>query len=140
MVYGLFGLCRPVLADLSRPVGWRGLPIGAMVGATTGFVTAVTAVFVMPLVPYLQAMRLDKDTMVQALGLSFTVATLALALRLQAADHTLLSPWSALALAAACAGLRLGARLRLRISALAFQRALFVVFIGLGVANLLRGA
>jgi len=140
VVYGLFGLCRPVLADLSRPVGWRGVPIGAVIGVTTGFVTAVTAVFVMPLVPYLQALRLDRETMVQALGMSFTVATLALALRLQGADHTLLSPWSALALAAACAGLRAGARLRQSISALAFQRALFVVFIGLGAANLLHGA
>ena len=139
VIYGLFGLWRPVLPDLSRTSGRHGRTIGALIGAATALVTVATAVFVMPLVPYLQALRLDKDAMVQALGLSFTVATLALALRLQAGGHALLGPSSALALAAAFAGLWAGARLRRRISSAAFQRALFVVFVGLGVANLLRG-
>jgi hypothetical protein len=44
-----------------------------------------------------------------------------------------------LALLAAFAGLGFGARVRERIGAAAFQRALFLVFVGLGVANLLRG-
>jgi uncharacterized protein len=77
--------------------------------------------------------------MVQGLGLSFTLATLALALRLQCAGE--LSLWSAdtaLALGAAFVGLGIGAAVRARISASAFQRALFVVFIGLGAANLFR--
>lgn len=140
VLYGLFGLWRPVWADLSRAAPWRGTVIGAVAGMATGIVTAATAVFVMPLVPYLQALRLDKDAMVQALGLSFTVATLALAWRLQAAEHALWSVSSALALAAAFAGLWAGSRLRRHMSGAAFQRALFLVFIALGVANLWRGA
>ena len=139
VLYGLFGLWRPTLADLSRLAPRRGAMAGALVGAATGIVTAATAVFVMPLVPYLQALRLDKDAMVQALGLSFMVATLALALRLQAADQRLLGLSSGLALAAAFGGLWLGARLRRRLSGPGFQRALFAVFIALGLANLLRG-
>lgn len=139
VLYGLFGLWRPTLADLSRLAPRRGAMAGALIGAATGIVTAATAVFVMPLVPYLQALRLDKDAMVQALGLSFTVATLALALRLQAADQRLLGLSSGLALAAAFGGLWLGARLRRRLSGPGFQRALFAVFIALGLANLLRG-
>jgi len=139
VIYGLWGLWRPVLPDLTRMSRRLGGPIGALIGAATGMVTVATAVFVMPLVPYLQALRLDKDAMVQALGLSFTVATVALAWRLRAGDHALLGPSSALALAAAFAGLWAGAQLRRRISSAVFQRALFVVFIGLGVANLLRG-
>jgi uncharacterized membrane protein YfcA len=137
VVYGAWGLWRPQLPPLpAHGAGWR---LG--VGALTGLVAAVTAVFVVPLVPYLQALRLDKDTLVQALGLSFTVSTLALAARLQAVDGpALLSAHSALALAAALVGLGLGGRLRARISATAFQRALFMVFVGLGVANLVRAA
>ena len=138
VLYGLFGLWRPTLADLSRLAPRRGAMAGALVGSATGIVTAATAVFVMPLVPYLQALRLDKDAMVQALGLSFTVATLALALRLQAADQRLLELSTGLALAAAFGGLWLGARLRLRLSGPAFRRALFFMFIALGLANLLR--
>jgi uncharacterized membrane protein YfcA len=140
VVYGLWGLWRPVLADLSRQAPLAGTITGAVVGAATGLVTAATAVFVVPLVPYLQALRLDKDALVQALGLSFTLGTLALAVRLQASGGVLLSAHSALALAAAFIGMGLGARVRGRLSGPAFQRSLFIVFIGLGAANLLRAA
>ncbi len=106
------------------------------IGLLTGLVTAATAVFVMPLVPYLQTLRLDKDAMVQALGLSFTIATVALAWRLQAAGTPmLLSADAALALAAAFVGLWLGSRVRARLSGPAFQRALYIVFVGAGAAS-----
>lgn len=136
VIYGLWGLWRPVLPDLSRsPVA-----TGVGAGAATGLLAALTSVFVMPLVPYLQALKLDKEAMVQALGLSFTLATLALAARLQfTAGPTLWSWSSALALPAAFAGLALGGRLRARLSGPGFQRALFLVFIGLGTANLMKG-
>lgn len=137
VLYGLWGLWRPSLPDLSR----RTVAAGAIVGTATGFVTALTAVFVVPLVPYLQTLRLEKEALVQALGLSFTLATLALAARLQAAAGlTLWSASTAVALAAAVAGLGLGAALRARLSGAAFQRALFAVFVGLGIANLVHGA
>lgn len=137
--YGLWGLWRPTLPDLSRQGRW----IGAMAGAATGLVTALTAVFVLPWVPYLQSLRLGKDAMVQALGLSFTVATLALAMRLQTAVPAGWGSASALitmgaALGGAFAGLWLGERLRGRFDAATFQKALFIVFIALGAANLLR--
>ncbi|HMO47306.1 MAG TPA: sulfite exporter TauE/SafE family protein [Rubrivivax sp.] len=140
VVYGLWGLWRPALPALSQRASWLSAGLGAGIGALTGLVTAATAVFVIPFVAYLQALRLDKDAMVQALGLSFTVATLALAVRLHSSGaQMLLSAPSALALAAAFAGLWLGARVRARISAAVFQRSLFLVFIGLGAANLMRG-
>lgn len=138
--YGLWGLWRPALPDLSR----RGRWLGVVAGTVTGLVSALTAVFVLPWVPYLQTLRLEKDAMVQALGLSFTIATVALAVRLQGSPHV---PWastsmliaSGAALVAAFAGMTLGERIRGRIAAATFQRALFLVFVALGVANLARG-
>lgn len=137
--YGLWGLWRPSLPDLSGQRRW----VGAVVGAATGLVTAMTAVFVLPWVPYLQSLRLEKEAMVQALGLSFTVATLALAVRLQA--PTPVGSWSVsaglavgVALLGAFAGLKLGEVLRGRLAGPGFQRALFLVFIALGTANLIR--
>lgn len=53
--------------------------IAPLVGLATGLITAETGVFVIPAVPYLQAIGLQRDQLVQALGLSFTVSTLALA-------------------------------------------------------------
>jgi uncharacterized membrane protein YfcA len=139
VVYGLWGLARPALPDLSGSGRW----MGALAGAATGLVTSLTAVFVLPWVPYLQSLRLDKDATVQALGLSFTVATLALAFRLQAsAPVGWMSAAAALALvgalAGAFAGLKLGEMLRGRLAGPAFQKALFLVFVVLGATNLMR--
>lgn len=135
VVYGAWGLWQPAVPDLSRRPAW----LGVVAGVATGWLSAQTAVFVMPLVPYLQGLKLHKEAMVQALGLSFTVATLALAVRLQASGVlAFVSMPSLLALAAAFAGLGCGAALRRRLSGPAFQRALFAVFVGLGAANLLR--
>ena len=57
------------------------LPI---VGALTGLLATFTGVFVLPNVPYLQALGLDRDDLIQALGLSFTVSTVALGVGLAA--------------------------------------------------------
>ncbi len=137
--YGVWGLLRPTLPDLSGSGWW----LGALAGAATGVVTAFTAVFVLPWVPYLQSLRLDKDATVQALGLSFTVATLSLAFRLQASapvGWVSASMGVALvgALAGAFAGLKAGEALRSRLAGPAFQKALFLVFVALGAVNLMR--
>jgi hypothetical protein len=47
--------------------------ITPVIGLTTGAITRGTGVFVIPAVPYLQAIGLSKDNLIQALGLSFTV-------------------------------------------------------------------
>jgi uncharacterized membrane protein YfcA len=92
------------------------------------------------MVPFLQSLRLSKDALVQALGLSFMVATLALAVRVQASDEPLVSTPALLALVMAVIGLQMGSRLRVRVSAASFQRMLFLVLVGLGASTLLRGA
>jgi uncharacterized protein len=68
------------LAALRLPAPKAGEAIlSPVVGAITGLITAATGVFVIPVVPYLQAIGLEKEELLQALGLSFTVSTLALA-------------------------------------------------------------
>ena len=52
------------------------------IGLATGLVTAATGVFVIPAVPYLQALGLGKEALVRALGISFLVSTIALGLSL----------------------------------------------------------
>jgi uncharacterized membrane protein YfcA len=137
LAYGAWGLWRPQLPALH---GHR-RAIGALAGVATGCVTAATGVFVLPLVPYLQMLRLERAALVQALGLSFTVATLALALRLHAGGLSVAAQAATpLALAAAFGGLAAGRLVRDRLSGPAFQRALSLVFIGLGLANFLRQA
>ena len=76
VVYGLWGLSGARVSQV--PAGAERL-LGPLVGAVTGLVTAATGVFVIPAVPYLQALGLTRDELVQAMGLSFTVSTVALA-------------------------------------------------------------
>ncbi|WP_299131990.1 sulfite exporter TauE/SafE family protein [uncultured Amaricoccus sp.] len=114
--------------------------LSPLIGATTGLVTGATGVFVVPAVPYLQALGLGRDDLVQALGLSFTVSTLALAAGLGARGA--LSGegigLSALALIPALAGMWVGQSLRDRISPAAFRRVFLLGLLALGAEMALR--
>ncbi len=108
--------------------------LSPLVGASTGVVTGATGVFVLPAVPYLQALGLEKDDLVQALGVSFLVSTVALALSLSSggAFGVGLAVTSVLALVPALVGMGLGQLARFRISAVAFRRWFFLGLLLLG--------
>jgi uncharacterized membrane protein YfcA len=125
------------LAGLRLTVGpQREWWLGPVIGATTGLVTGATGVFVMPAVPYLQALGLEKEELIQALGLSFTVSTVALALGLLRVDAWRADAgWaSLLALGPALIGMQAGQWLRGRIAAETFRRVFFAGLLLLGTA------
>jgi len=78
VVYAAWGLAGRRLGIQPSTERW----LGPLIGAATGFVTAATGVFVVPAVPYLQALGLQRDQLLQAMGVSFTVSTIALAIGL----------------------------------------------------------
>ncbi len=117
--------------------------LGPAIGAATGLITAATGVFVIPAVPYLQAIELEKEEFVQALGLAFAVSTIALAANLVFAGalNVAMAAPTLVALAAACAGMWVGQALRRRLSAAMFRRCFFIGMLLLGaylVASSLR--
>lgn len=114
--------------------------LSPLVGAVTGLIAGATGVFVIPAVPYLQALRLGKDDLVQALGLSFTVSTLALAAGLAARGvfRTENLALSALAVLPALAGMWFGQVLRGRISQVLFRRIFLLGLLLLGLEMTLR--
>ncbi len=132
--YGVFGLCRPRLPLPGRHAGW----LGAFAGLLGGAVSAATGVFVLPMVPFLQSLQLRRGALIQALGISFMLASISLAARLGGLDAAAPpDPWaSGVALGAAFAGMAVGARLRERLPALVFQRALYAIFLLLGLLML----
>jgi uncharacterized membrane protein YfcA len=111
-----------------------------VVGLVTGAVTAATGVFVIPAVPYLQGLRLERDMLVQALGLAFTTSTLALAASLLLAGQFAPSAagMSFYALVPALAGMLLGQWIRGRIRPELFRRCFFIGLLGLGLHLMLR--
>ncbi|MEZ5785970.1 MAG: sulfite exporter TauE/SafE family protein [Xanthobacteraceae bacterium] len=130
VLYAMIGLSA---LRLSVTGAWAAA-LGPVVGIVTGAITAATGVFVMPAVPYLQAIGLDRDELVQALGLSFTVSTIALAFNLFL-DATLPSTVTGgvvEATAAAFFGMWLGQNARARIDPLAFRRLFFAGLLLLG--------
>jgi uncharacterized membrane protein YfcA len=132
--WGLFGSPPSVPA---RRQGW----LGAAVGAVTGVITAATGVFVIPAVPYLQALNLGKDGLIQAMGISFTVSTVALAagLALNGGYTPEAAGASVLMLAPALAGMALGQWLRARLSARAFKLVFMISLALLGAYQAARG-
>jgi uncharacterized protein len=167
ITYGAWGLGRPLLArylsqsatsatlvasspkeatspDLSAGVGTKDeiRPVaGFFVGAFTGLLTAATGVSVLPLVPYLQSSSLSKNEFIQALGISFTVANVALLVRLGTSSSLNVAaqlPMVAVAVAAAFGGLWIGSVFRGRLNPMQFQRMLHAVFCGLGLIMLVR--
>lgn len=114
---------------------------GPLVGTVTGFITGVTGTFVVPAVPWLAGLGLARDELVQALGLAFTVSTVALGLGLLCHDALALPSvsTSALAVVPALLGMMLGSRIRQRISPVRFRRWFFVG-LGLLALHLIYGA
>jgi uncharacterized membrane protein YfcA len=135
IVYAGVGLAGIRLSVAARHEAW----LGPLVGAITGLVTGATGVFVIPAVPYLQAIGLERDELIQALGLSFTVSTIALAIGLLRVDAWQMdSVWiSLLALVPALVGMQAGTWLRQRIAAATFRRVFFAGLLLLGATLVL---
>lgn len=106
--------------------------LSPLIGAATGVVTAATGVFAIPAVPYLAALGLSKEDLIQALGLSFTVSTVGLALARTGGFHTAEVGASLLAVLPALAGMAFGGWLRGRVSEAVFRRCFFLGLLGLG--------
>ena len=129
--YGLSGFYSFKFPSPGSNESW----ISPFVGLVSGSITGLTGVFVVPAIGYLQALRLERDELIQAMGLWFTIATLSLAFALQ--DHDLLSRelgWlSLMAVLPALLGMWVGRILRPRLSESAFRRLFFVGLTLLGV-------
>lgn len=108
------------------------------VGVLTGGITAATGVFVLPAVPFVQALGLEKDDLVQALGICFTASTIALGAALGGTGGFPVATGmlSMLAVVPAVAGMWLGQFLRNRISPALFRKCFFVGLLCIGLVFL----
>lgn len=135
--YSLLALRAPKLAVPARLEARLSPPVGFF----TGILAGATGIFAVPAVPYLSALGFTRDELVQALGLSFTVSTLALGVALAAGGRypqTLLAV-SAAAVLPALLGMRVGQRTRERIEPAAFRRWFFRALLLVGAAMVAKG-
>jgi len=139
IVLALYAALGLAAVELSVPAPLEPL-LSPSIGLMTGIVTAATGVYMIPSVPYLQALGLDKDALVQSLGVSFTVSTLALAVLLvhDGALHTSVAGASLLALAPALVGMMLGQWVRARVRSQVFRLCFFLGSLLLGIHLVVR--
>ncbi|WP_323718424.1 TSUP family transporter [Paracoccus aminovorans] len=137
VAYALYTLIAPPFRVSPAQERW----LSPLAGLITGVIAGATGVFVIPAVPYMQALGLEKDDLVQALGLFFTTSTIALALGL-ASHHA----WqvdqlalSSLAVVPALIGMWAGQILRRALSPATFRRWFLIMLALLGGEMLLRG-
>jgi hypothetical protein len=136
MIYAAVSLANVRLSVPGKSEVW----LAPLVGAATGVVTGATGVFVIPAVPYLQALGLEKDDLVQTLGLCFTVSTFALAAGLasRGAFHVDAAGASALCTLPALIGMALGQVIRAKANPATFRLMFLIGLLVLGAALTVR--
>lgn len=131
IAYAVLGLSHVKLTVRRDQEIW----LAPLTGIATGYVMACTGIFVIPALPYLQAIGMEKDELVQALGLHFIVSTFVLAAVLwhggvfAPAVLTL----SLFAIVPALIGMYAGQRVRAKVSIGTFRICLFAGLLLLGL-------
>lgn len=136
VVYSLLSLARFKPSVPPSLEAWIAPPLGVINGVLTG----LTGAFVVPSVFYLQALGLERNVLVQAMGTMFLFSTVCMALALgsQAFITVDLALLSSAAVIPAMGGMVVGRRLSRRLSEAVFRQLLFAALLALGLYILLR--
>lgn len=141
LLSGLLGavLCLYSLISLTSvrvpPPGAREKWLSPVIGLINGTLTGLTGSFVIPATLYLQVLGLDRNVLIQAMGVLYTVSTVALGIAL-AGNRLLpqdLGVVSVVAVLPALAGMVVGQRVRQSLSETAFHKVFFSSLLVLGL-------
>lgn len=116
-------------------------PTGAAVGLATGVVAGATGTLVLPVVPFLAALKLERDAFVQAMGLSFALSSFVLGVVLASQSAAAFGQvmGSVLAVVPAFFGMWIGQTIRAWIAPARFRQILFASLFVLGANLIWRG-
>jgi uncharacterized protein len=136
VLYTLVALTRPTPGLASGLERALQVPVGFFNGIFTG----LTGSQMMPLLPYMLALKLDADRFVQANNVAVTLASAFLAMTLLASG---MMTWHALELSfagivPAVVGVELGTRVRRLIPAAVFRIIILVLLLAMGILLALR--
>ncbi|MFT7556914.1 MAG: putative membrane protein YfcA, partial [Planctomycetota bacterium] len=109
--------------------------LGPVFGSVNGVLTGMTGSFVVPGVIYLQSIGMNRDQLVQAMGILFSLSTIALALSLQVHNRISIEQlsYSAIGLLPALAGMFAGQAIRKQLSESVFRQVFFGALLLLGL-------
>jgi uncharacterized protein len=135
-VYGLFALKTP---NLTLPPHLE-KPLGPVTGLTTGVINGLTGSQLMPVLPYLMALHLDRERFVQAINCSFTASSIVMAIGLSKIGlmNVETALISAIGIVPVWVGLKLGGNIRRRLSPELFRKLVIYMLMASGVLLLAR--
>lgn len=135
--YASYSLLTP---QVRAPGQWE-VVMSPLAGAVTGIIGGLTGSMAVPSVPYMQALGMKRDALIQAMGIWFCLGSVALSGAL--GGHNALPPELVIvsvgAVVPAIAGMEIGRRLRQRLSETLFRKVLFTALMVLGVYITGRG-
>jgi uncharacterized membrane protein YfcA len=128
--YGLYGLSAAKVSIAPTTERW----LSPLTGVVTGVLMGATGISALPVAPYFTSLGLKKDDLIQALGLSFTISSCALAIGLLVTGEfrVAIATTSLLALIPAFVGMFIGQALRNRIAQDQFRKYFFITLLVLG--------
>lgn len=132
LVWCAFSFAKP---ELSIAAHWE-RPLAPFSGFITGTINGVTGSQVMPMVPFIMMLRLERNLFLQAVNCSFTLSSLVMAFGLGTLG---LFSWgdvliSAIGVFFVTFGLTLGATIRNRLSETLFRQGILVMLSLMGLA------
>jgi len=135
--YAVYGLMAP---QVPPPGRWEGV-LSPLAGAATGVIGGFTGSMAVPFAPYMQALGMDRDALIQAMGVWFSISALMLGVALggRGALPRELMTVSAGAVVPAIVGMEAGRWVRRRLSDALFRKVFFAALALLGVYIALRG-
>ncbi len=136
IIYGVITITQPAFRLPTALARRLEIPVGF----TTGLVNGVTGSQVMPVLPYLLSLPLERNVFIQAINISFTISSVVFAIGLAwlglfTADTTQIS---FVGLVAMLVGLKLGIPIRRRLPQSSFRRAVLGLLVLLGAGLVLR--
>lgn len=137
IVYALMSLLQPNLTLRQNLHG----ALNAPVGFATGMLTGLTGSQVMPLLPYMMALHLEPNRMIQAINLAVTLTSIFLAAGLMLTGLMDVSSLglSLLAVVPALVGVYLGNQARGLLPVPLFRKLMLLVLLAIGMMFVLKG-
>ena len=136
VIYSAMALRNPTFRLTNAKVRWLQTPVGCVTGVLNG----MTGSQVVPVVPKLLSLPIERDHFVQASNISFTLSSLVMSLGLTQLGLMTLetNAISSFGIILVFAGVQLGTRFRRWLSPSMFRRTVLIVLICLGSSLVFR--
>ncbi len=135
-LYGVWGLRNGLMIITKKHEKQLSLPVGFISGLANG----ITGSQIMPIMPYLLSLKLDRDLFVQTINSAFTLNSLIMILGL--ANLGIITvpmvTLSAAGILPVALGVYLGSKIRKRVSEDVFRKMVLVLFLFLGLNLIAR--